>query len=105
MPGYGDVYLLKHVIHDWDDECASRILENCRATIPHDGVMLLIEYSLDEIDSAPLAQAVDLIMMTLTGGRERTFPEFRALLSGAHFQINRVIPVTGYMQIIEAFPA
>jgi C-methyltransferase len=105
VPGGCRAYLMKNVIHDWDDESASRILKNCRDSIPHDGVLLLIEYSLDEIDSAPLAQAVDLIMMTLTGGRERTFPEFRALLSGAHFQINRVIPVTGYMQIIEAFPA
>jgi hypothetical protein len=60
---------------------------------------------LDEINSAPVAQAVDLIMMTMTGGRERTCAEYRTLRSGAHFQISRAIPVTGHIQIIEAFPA
>jgi C-methyltransferase len=105
VPGGCRAYLMKNIIHDWDDECASRILRNCRASIPQDGVLLLVEYCLDEINSAPLAQAVDLIMMTLTGGRERTFPEYRSLLSGAHFQISRAIPVTGHIQIIEAFPA
>jgi hypothetical protein len=98
-------YLMKNIIHDWDDECASRVLRNCRDSIPQDGVLLLVEYCLDEINSSPVAQAVDLIMMTMTGGRERTFPEYRTLLSGAHFQISRAIAVTDHIQIIEAFPA
>ena len=104
VPAGCRAYLMKNVIHDWDDEHASRILRNCRDSIPHDGVLLLVEYCLDESESAPLAQAIDLIMMTVTGGRERTFPEFRSLLSGAHFEISRAIPVTGDIQIIEAFP-
>jgi hypothetical protein len=95
---------MKNIIHDWDDECASRILRNCRDSIPQDGVLLLVEYCLDEIDSNPLAQAVDLIMMTVTGGRERTFAEYRSLLSGAHFQVSRAIPASADIQIIEAFP-
>jgi SAM-dependent methyltransferase len=105
VPGGCRAYLMKNIIHDWDDECAGRILRNCRDSIPQDGVLLLAEYCLDEIDSNPLAQAVDLIMMTVTGGRERTFPEYRSLLSGAHFQISRALPVGGHIQIIEAFPA
>jgi C-methyltransferase len=105
VPGGCRAYLMKNIIHDWDDEYASRILRNCRDSIPRDGVLLLVEYSLDGIDSAPLAQAVDLIMMTMTGGRERTFPEYRSLLSGAHFQFTCAIPVAGQIQIIEAFPA
>jgi hypothetical protein len=97
-------YMMKNIIHDWDDECASRILRNCRDSIPHDGVLLLVEYCLDEPDSAPLAQAVDLIMMTVTGGRERNLLEYRSLLSDANFQISRAIPISGHLQIIEAFP-
>lgn len=104
VPGGCRAYLMKNIIHDWDDECASRILRNCRESIQPDGVLLLVEYCLDEISSAPLAQAVDLIMMTVTGGRERTLPEYRSLLSGAHFEISRAIPVTSHNQIIEAFP-
>ena len=105
VPGGCRAYMMKNIIHDWDDESASRILRNCRDSIPHDGVLLLVEYRLDEINSAPIAQAVDLIMMTLTGGRERTFPEYKSLLSGAHFQISRAIPLNSHSQIIEAFPA
>ena len=105
VPGGCRAYLMKNIIHDWNDECATRILRNCRDSIAQDGVLLLVEYCLDEISSAPVAQAVDLIMMTVTGGRERTFPEYRSLLSGAHFEISRAIPVTGHIQIIEAFPA
>lgn len=105
IPGGCRAYLMKNIIHDWDDECASHILRNCRNSIPQDGVLSLVEYCLDEINSAPLVRAVDLIMMTVTGGREQTFPEYRSLLSGAHFEISCAIPVTGYIQIIEAFPA
>lgn len=105
VPGGGRAYLMKNIIHDWDDECASHILRNCRDSIPQDGVLLLVVYCLDEINSSSMAQAVDLIMMTVTGGRERTFPEYQTLLSGTHFQISRAIPVTGHIQIIEAFPA
>jgi len=104
VPSGCRAYMMKNIIHDWDDECASRILRNCRDSIPHDGVLLLVEYCLDEIHSAPLAQAVDLIMMTLTGGRERTFLEYQSLLSGVHFQISSAIPLKGHVQIIEAFP-
>jgi O-methyltransferase domain len=104
VPGGCRACLMKNIIHDWDDGCASRILRNCRDSIPQDGVLLLVEYCLDEINSSFMAQAADLIMMTVTGGRERTFPEYRNLLSGTHFQISRAIPVSGHIQIIEAFP-
>lgn len=104
VPGGCCAYLMKNIIHDWDDESAHRILRNCRASIPQDGILLLVEYCLDETDPVPVAQAVDLIMMTLTGGRERTFSEYQALLSEVQFQISRSIPVSGHIQIIEAFP-
>ena len=105
VPNGCRAYMMKNIIHDWDDEGASRILRNCRDSIPQDGVLLLVEYCLDELNSAPVAQAVDLIMMTVTGGRERTLPEYGTLLSGAHFQISRAIPVASHIQIIESFPA
>lgn len=104
VPGGCRAYLMKNIIHDWNNEGASRILQNCRDSIPQDGVLLLLEYCLDDINSAPLAQAVDLIMMTVTGGRERTLTEYRTLLSGAHFQISRAILVTAHIQIVEALP-
>ena len=104
VPGGCRAYRMKNIIHDGDDENASHILRNCRDSIPHEGVLLLVEYCLDEINSAPLAQAVNLIMMTVTGGRKCTFLEYRSLLSKAHFQISRAIPLGGHIQIIEAFP-
>ena len=104
VPAGCRAYLMKQVIHDWDDERARRILTNCRRAIPKDGVLLLIEYIVPEGNSWSVAKAADVAMMVLTGGRERTVDEYRELLASTGFGVNRVLPVTGDFNIIESLP-
>jgi hypothetical protein len=95
---------MKSVIHDWDDERAHRILVNCRQAIPDDGALLLIERALPERNVPSQTRYTDLAMLVLTGGKERTIEEYRHLLAGAGFRLNRVVPVPGDFCIIESLP-
>lgn len=104
VPAGCRAYLMKQVIHDWDDERAHRILTNCRRAVPKDGVLLLVEYIVPEGNSSSVAKTADITMMLLTGGKERTLAEYRALLEGASFRVNRVLPVAGDFNIIESLP-
>ena len=105
IPPGSRAYVMKNVIHDWDDEQARRILCNCRRAIPDDGVLLLIEYRLGDDNTPSLGKMIDLVMLTLTGGRERTVVEERDLLASAGFQLTRAIPVSSDIMIVEARPA
>ncbi len=102
VPGGGDAYLLKGVIHDWNDEAAVEILRSCRRAIRSDGTLLLLETVLTGSDD-PARALMDLLMMVLTGGRERTEREFRALLQDASFSLTRVISTRGH-SILESRP-
>ena len=102
VPAGGDAYLLSGVIHDWNDESAVKILKNCRRAIPSNGTLLLVETVLIP-SSDPARALMDLLMMVLTGGRERTESEFRSLLQETGFSLTRVIPSPG-ASIIEAHP-
>jgi hypothetical protein len=102
VPEGADAYLLAGIIHDWNDEAAVKILKNCRKAIRQDGVLLLLETMLTP-SSEPARALMDILMMVLTGGRERTEAEFRALLRGAGFELTRVIP-TPTASILEAQP-
>ncbi|MBV8827712.1 MAG: hypothetical protein JO108_00635 [Acidobacteriaceae bacterium] len=96
--------LMKHVIHDWDDERAHRILINCRRSLPENGALLLVEYIVPEGNSSSVAKTADMVMMLMTGGKERTLEEYRELLAGAGFRLNRALPVAGDLSIIESLP-
>ena len=97
-------YLMKNVVHDWNDELALEILQNCRRAVPHDGVLLLVEYSVGPENAPSLGKFVDLVMLTSTGGKERTVEEHRQLLGTAGFHLARVIPVDGNVMLLEAKP-
>jgi SAM-dependent methyltransferase len=87
----GDVYLLSQILHDWDDERCAAILRNIRRAIRPEGRLLVIEMLIPERVSGPHAAIdLDLLMMVLTGGRERTASEFRRLLTDAGFTLERV---------------
>lgn len=102
VPAGADAYLLKGIIHDWNDEAASRILRHCRRAIHPEGRLLLVEAVLTRsID--PSTAAMDLLMMVLTSGRERTEPEFRSLLEEAGFSMVQVIREAG-VSIVESRP-
>lgn len=97
-------YMMKSVIHDWDDDSARQILTNCRRAVPRDGVLLLVEVILPERDSAVYGRVLDISMMILTGGKERTLQEYRDLLAESGFSVNQVIPSSSDLSIIEALP-
>jgi O-methyltransferase domain/Dimerisation domain len=102
VPAGADAYLLKGIIHDWNDEAAAKILANCRRAIRSNGTLLLLDTVLTP-SSDPAQAVMDLLMMVLTGGRERTESEFRSLLEQANFSLTQVIS-TGGESIIEARP-
>jgi hypothetical protein len=97
-----DLYLIKSVIHDWNDEQSIRILSNCSRNLRADGRVLVIETLLPEDDRPSSAPLIDINMMVLTPGRERTTSEYAALLKTAGLRIDRVIETQTPMQIIEA---
>lgn len=106
VPAGGDAYLLKHVLHDWDDERSVRILANCRRAMGRGGKVLVLEQIVGEGPEASITNLLDLEMLVMTqGGRERTAGELGALLRRAGLRVARVIPVDSLVQVIEAVGA
>ena len=101
--GY-DIYILSHVLHDWSDEQASSILRNCRAVIGKNGRILIVEAVLPPGDTPHPGKLTDLLMLTVTGGLERTADEYDHLLGAAEFKLTRVIPTTIPQCVVEAVP-
>jgi orsellinic acid C2-O-methyltransferase len=108
VPGGGDAYLLKAVIHDWNDERATVVLRNCRRAIPPDGKLLLVERIMPvRVEASSLHRAIaraDLNMLVGLGGRERTEEEFRALLHSSSFSVRRVVATALEYSVIEGVP-
>jgi hypothetical protein len=93
VPAGGDLYVLSRVIHDWDDAEAARILERCREVMTEEATLLLVEAPLPErVLDQPGAVRMDLHMFTLLHGRERTVPEYEAVLAEAGFDRMDVVP-------------
>ena len=109
VPGGGDAYILKHVIHDWDDARAVRILRNCRRAMKPEGKLLIVEGVYPErIDQSVVsrgAAANDVNMLVCTGGRQRAEAEFRALFDAAGFELTRIIPTQAMSSVIEGMRA
>ncbi len=105
VPPGADCYLLKFVVHDWDDERAARILRNVRSAIADGGTILLLEYVVPPGSDYHHAKFMDLHVLVLTeGGRERTEDEYRRLLRDAGFQLRRVVPTAAPLAIVEGAP-
>lgn len=98
-------YLMKSVIHDWNDQDSARILRNCRKAVPQNGALLLVEFDLPEDASPSRGKFTDVTMMLVTGGKERTIPEYKSLFSAAGFRLNQVVPTPSGFNVIEALPA
>jgi O-methyltransferase len=105
VPASCRAYLMKNVIHDWNDELALQILRHCRRAVPDDGVLLLIEYSVGPANTPSLGKTADMIMLASTGGKERTVDEHRELLEAAGFRLANVISLEGDVMMLEAKPA
>ncbi len=107
VPSGGDVYLLKSVIHDWDDERSRAILSRCRDAMHPEARLLVLEWIVPERVGPADAGIIgtDLNMLVMVGGLERTETEYRALLRSAGLAVTRVIPTPVAMSVIEAVPA
>jgi hypothetical protein len=104
VPSRHDAYLLAHVLHDWTDEQSLTILRNCRQAIAPHGKLLIIEAVLPDGDAPHHGKLMDLLMLTVTGGAERTAQEFARLLSAADFKLTRIVPTSTHQSVIEAVP-
>jgi hypothetical protein len=106
VPADGDAYLLKSVLHDWNDEKSNRILRNLGAAMGADGRLLIIEGIVPELPGSSPADemmaATDLNMMVNTGGKERTEVEYRKLLGDSGLRVAGIFPTLAGMSIIEA---
>jgi ubiquinone/menaquinone biosynthesis C-methylase UbiE len=105
VPAGGDVYTLRWIIHDWEDGLSIKILKNIRNVLPPNGKLLLFEAVVPQNGQPHFSKFMDLIMLTMTGGRERTAEEYESLLGKADFKVTRVIPTASFMSIVEAVPA
>ena len=104
-PGGGDVYLLSHIIHDWSEGQCLTILGNCRRAMNRNSRLLVIEMVLPTGDAPHLGKILDIVMLAIPGGQERTEPEYRELLDKAGFQLMRVVPTESAVSVVEAVPA
>lgn len=103
LPRSGDVYLLKHILHDWDDADCVRILARVREAMAPDGRVLVAELPLpDEGEASPMGAMLDLNMLVMLGGRERTAAEYSALFEKAGLRLLRVVPTSSPIALIEA---
>ncbi len=104
IPAGCDLYLMSHVIHDWSEEQCLTILANCHKAMPSNSRLLIIENVLPEGNAFHPGKMLDISMLVLTTGQERSEAEYRALLEKASFKLNRVIPTNAAVNIVEAVP-
>lgn len=104
VPPGGDLYVLKWVLHNWPDERATAILRSCRRAMGEDAKLLLIESVLPSDGAPHPGKAMDLSMLVLSGGRERTEEQFAELLAGADLELRRVVPTSSPHSLVEAVP-
>jgi cyclopropane fatty-acyl-phospholipid synthase-like methyltransferase len=102
VPVGGDAYVLKFIVHDWDDEPAVAILRNCREAMREDGKVLLVEIIRPAGDPIPESTFLDLTMLLFLHGRERTEAEYRQVLESAGLRLQKVTPTASPFSIIEA---
>jgi hypothetical protein len=99
-----DLYILKYILHDWDDDSCVRILRNCRASIQPGGRVVVIDHLVPEIGVPAFAPLMDMNMLDMTGGKEREIAEFDDLLGASGLQRTKVSQA-GAFAVIEAVPA
>ena len=105
VPAGADAYLLKTVIHDWDDAEAIAILRTCRAAMADGGRVLLVERLVRPANEPDPVKFADLMMLVMLGGRERTADDFRRLYAEAGVRLVHIIPTGSAYSIIEGAPA
>jgi len=109
VPAGADAYILKHVIHDWNDERAVAILRNCHRAMAKKGKLLIVEGvyppRIDRSLESRAAAANDVNMLVNTGGRQRSEAEFRSLYAAAGFTLTKIVPTLARVSVIEGVRA
>jgi hypothetical protein len=101
VPPGSDAYVLRHILHDWDDAASVAILERCHSAMPPHGKLVLIEGVIGPPNHPDPTKLSDINMLVMQSGRERTEPEFKALVARAGFALTRVYATTGASSIVE----
>jgi SAM-dependent methyltransferase len=101
----GDIYVVKKVVHDWNDERATVILRNCRKAMQPNGKVLLAETLVPPGDEPDQIKSIDVVMLVVTGGLERTEAQYASLFDAAGLRLERVIQTRGPISILEGSPA
>ena len=105
VPEGGDAYIMKSIIHDWDDERALKILQNIRQAMRPDGRVLLVEAVITPGNNQDFGKLIDLEMLVSPGGKERTAAEFEELFRRAGLRLTRIVPTKSPFSVIEAVAA
>lgn len=104
VPRGGDAYVLSHVLHDWTEAQCLSILGNCRTATRANGHLLIVETVLPAGNAPHPGKLLDIAMLVMPGGQERTAEEFGALLSKGGFRLTRVVPTRSAVSVVEAIP-
>jgi hypothetical protein len=103
VPAGGDLYLMRHVLHDWRDQDAATILKNCRKAMRPGGKILVIEIVVPAGNDPSFAKWMDLMMITY-GGKERSEKQYRQLFADAGYELTRIVPTRAVISLIEGVP-
>ncbi len=101
VPPGGDGYILKWIIHDWDDERATTILRNCRSAMASDGKLMVIDVEKRAGNEPHFGKFIDLNMLVMAGGKERSEDEFQKLFEASGFKLTRIVPTDLPFSIVE----
>jgi hypothetical protein len=101
VPAGGDAYIMKHIIHDWDDERALMIIRNCHQAMAENGRLLVVEMVIPEGNAPSPGKFLDLEMLLFMRSFERTEAEYRALFEEAGFKLTRIVPTPSPYSVIE----
>ncbi len=101
IPGGADAYMLRHIIHDWDDDKATAILRNVRSAMHDDAALLLVESVIAPGNDPSFVKLLDLTMLVAPGGAERTSQEYNRLYEAAGFRLTRIVPTAAEVCVIE----
>jgi SAM-dependent methyltransferase len=103
-PSGADAYLMRHIIHDWNDQQSQQILRNIRRVIKPNGRLLLVESVIQPGNEPDFAKLLDVNMLVIPGGKERTASEYRELYASTGFRLANITPTTAGVSIIEGAP-
>lgn len=105
VPEGADAITMKWIIHDWNDEQSITIMKNCAKALPSNGKLILVEAVVPPGDEMHFAKFIDLNMLVMTGGKERTEEEFRQLYEASGFKLTRIVPTESPFSVIEGVKA